>query len=176
MSMENGRRAVVKWVVYALLALIVFILQEYLFSELKIFGVSPILLGSLSVCVGMFEGAGAGAVYGALCGAAMYARPGSSELMYALVFAAGGAAAGILCENFMTKGLPSALLLSLITNGLATLIFFVFIMWIPGRAGASALIEVGIIEILYSTAGALLCRPAVWFINHAARNSVEDEN
>ena len=175
MSMENGRRAIVKWVVYAVLLIVVFLLQEYVFSALRIFGVCPILMGSLAVCVGMNEGAGAGAVYGAVCGAVMYARPGSSELMYALVFAAGGVLAGVLCENILTKGIAGALLLSLATNALATLIFFIFVMWIPGRAGMTALIQVGLVEIAYSTAGTLVTWAPTRFISRAAKLSELEE-
>lgn len=175
MSMENGRRAVVKWVIYGLLMLVMFILQEYVFSRLKIVGVSPILMGSLAVCVGMYEGAGAGAVYGAVCGILLYARPGSSELIYSLIFAAGGAAAGVFCENLMTKGLPSALLLSLAANTLAMLSFFVFIMWISGRAGPMALVSVGLPEVIYSTVGAVICEPPARFISRAAGGLPEDE-
>ena len=175
MSMENGRRAIVKWGVYAVLLLVVFLLQEYVFSALRIFGVCPILMGSLAVCVGMCEGAGAGAVYGAVCGAVMYARPGASELMYALVFSAGGALAGVLCENIMTRKIAGALLLSLAANAAGTLLFFTFVMWIPGRAGLTALMQVGLIEIVYSTAGTLLAWPAARFISRAAKPGETDE-
>lgn len=169
------RAVIVKWVAYALLTVAVFLVQEYLFPNFEIFGVSPILMGSLAVCVGMYEGAAAGAVYGAVAGVMMYAHPGSAELMYALIFGAGGAAAGVLCEHVLTKGLPSALLGALAANSLATLMFFVFVMWLPGRAELAAFVQVGLVEIAYSTAGVLLVYPAVRLIVRASGGGEGEE-
>ena len=174
MRMADARRAIVKWVVYVLLLLAVFAVQEYLFPALRIFGVAPIFMGTLAVCVGMCEGAAAGAVFGAVCGAMMYASSGSSELINMLVYAAGGAAAGVLCESILSRGLPGALLLSLAANAAATVLFFIFVMWIPGRAGVSALVTVGAVEAVYSTAGVLFIWPAARGISLAANPGAEE--
>lgn len=169
------RRTVLKWTIYALLAIATFLLQEYLFTRLEIRGVSPLLMGSLAVCVGMWEGSVAGAVFGGISGAMLYTMGGGSELFYAAAYAVGAAATGSLCEHVMNRRLASALLASLVTNAAAVITFFVMTMLIPGRAGLMAFVEVGLIEIAYSTAATLAAYPAVRFISRGLRDAREDE-
>lgn len=143
---------IMKWVLYAVIAVITAVLQKYIFSRLDIFGITPLLLGGLAVCIGMFEGAAAGAICGGLLGAFMYATNTGVELLYAAVYACGGFTAGMLCEQLMGKKLAVAMLMSLALNAAACVLFFVLIMWLPGRAGPLAMLRVGLPEIIYSTA------------------------
>lgn len=143
---------IMKWVLYAAIAVIIAVMQKYVFSRLDIFGITPLLLGGLAVCIGMFEGAAAGAICGGLLGAFMYATNTGVELLYAAAYACGGFAAGMLCEQLMGKKLAVAMLLSLALNAATCVLFFVLIMWLPGRAGLFAMLRVGLPEIIYSTA------------------------
>ncbi len=145
-------RFVVKWVLYAILGVAAIIAQRYVFSRLDIAGITPILMGSLAVAVGMFEGAAPGAIYGCLCGFMMYTSGGNSELLYATVYASGGFAAGMLCDRLLKKNIAGAMLASLVVNAVAGLLYFIFLMWLPGRAGLYAMLRAGLPEIAYSTA------------------------
>lgn len=149
----NGKLALVmKWALYAALAVITAVVQKYVFSRLDIFGITPLLLGGLAVCIGMFEGAAAGAICGGLLGAFMYATNTGVELLYAAAYSCGGFAAGMFCEQLMGKKLAVAMLMSLALNATACVLFFILIMWLPGRAGLFAMLRVGLPEIIYSTA------------------------
>lgn len=149
----NAKLALVmKWALYAALAVMTAVMQKYVFSRLEIFGITPLLLGGLAVCIGMFEGAAAGAICGGLLGAFMYATNTGVELLYALVYSCGGFASGMLCAQLMGKKLAVAMLLSLAINAAACVLFFILIMWLPGRAGLFAMLRVGLPEIAYSTA------------------------
>lgn len=167
---------VLKWTIYALLAAVMFLLQEYLFTRLEIRGVNPVLMGSLAVCVGMWEGSVAGAVYGGVCGAMLYTMGGGGELFYAAAYAVGAAATGSLCEHVMNRRLASAALCAFVTNAAAVSVFFVMVMLMPGRAGLAAFLEVGLIEIGYSTAATLLAYPAVRFISHGLRGGRDNDD
>ncbi len=173
--MQILKKNVPKWAIYALLAIVCFCAQEYVFAYLKIAGVSPILLGSLAVCVGMFEGGAAGAIFGGACGLMLYAAGGSSELLYAAIYAVGAAAVGSLCEHLMNRRLASALLAALCVNAAATLLYFTVVMLLPGRAGLDAFVTIGLLEIVYSAATALISYPAVRLIAKSFAESDEED-
>lgn len=60
------RSDVVKWLIYALGAAVVWAAETLLLNRLPIFGVIPVLLPLAAVAVGLWEGTAAGAVFG-LC-------------------------------------------------------------------------------------------------------------
>ena len=58
---------ILKWSSYVLLIIIAYVLQTTT-SLFVIFGVKPLLLAPLAVCIAMFEGEFAGAIFGAVAG------------------------------------------------------------------------------------------------------------
>ncbi len=61
-------RQLYKWIAYACIFLLVFLLQTTALSRLEVMGVHPNLIPVLVVCVALFEGAAGGAAFGFAAG------------------------------------------------------------------------------------------------------------
>ena len=148
-----------RWALYALFAAVIFLLQEYLFAHLKIFGVRPMFAAALTASVALFEGAFSGAVFGTALGFAVGLTVSGTEGFFAFAYMASGFLCGAFCEYMFDKKLAAALLWSFMINIAATAGYFFFYLFIPGHAGGMEFLRVGIPEILYSTA----VTPLVYF-------------
>lgn len=153
------RAAVIKWTLYILFALVVMLLQEHLFSRLRIFGVHPMMGGILTAVVSMFEGGIGGAAFGLFTGILQDSSVAGEEGFFALVYMAGGLTTGMVCEYMFRKSFFTALLWSLIITSVTTLSFFTVFFLLTGRAGIQALWNIALPEILYS----VLMLPLVYF-------------
>jgi len=154
-----NRRNVIKWILYAVLAIVFSTIEARLSPHVRIFGVSPGFGAALTVSVAIYEGAAGGAFFGLACGALEYLAPGDAETVYMLAYMLGGYTVGMFCDYVLSRSLAAALLTSLILNAVSTLLFFVFMMAVPQNAGLAALGTAGVAEIVMCTA----VTPLVYF-------------
>lgn len=150
------RRKIAKWALYAVTAILFSVAEARFMPYIRVFGVSPGFGAALTAAVAMFEGGTGGAFFGLACGALGYLAPGDSELVYMLVYMLGGYAAGVLGNYMFRRGLAALLLWTLIIDSAATLVYFIFIVLLPRRAGLSVLFSSGLAHIVMSTAAAVL--------------------
>lgn len=80
---------IIKWIVYALGAIPVWLIETTVLSRLPLFGIIPVLLPLAAVAAALFEGARAGAIYGLCVGVvadAVYpGTPGGMILALAVI-------------------------------------------------------------------------------------------
>ena len=102
---------ILKWSSYVLLIIIAYVLQTTT-SLFVIFGVKPLLLVPLAVCIAMFEGEFAGAIFGAVAG--LFCDLGSGQLFGSngLVLMLCCLAAGLLVHVLMRPTLLTCMILS----------------------------------------------------------------
>lgn len=152
-------KKVKKWALYTGLALIVMLLQEFLFTKLRIFGVHPMLGGVLTAVIAMSEGGVGGSVFGLFVGILQDTATVGYEGYYSIVYLICGLLAGFVCDYMFRKNILTAFLWSLICSSAATLVYFMLFFLITGRAGVAALWQVALPEIAYSA----LMTPLVYF-------------
>lgn len=103
----------IKWSVYGIALLFVFILQTMLLNRFPVFGVYPMLIPMAVAVVACFEGsvggAGFGIAAGLLCDAAFYDTNGFYTAVYLLC----GLASGLVAEFLLSPGFLSCTLCSL---------------------------------------------------------------
>lgn len=151
---------VFKWGTYLLLILVAYVLQTTT-SLFVILGVKPLLLAPLAVCIAMFEGEFAGAVFGALAG--LYCDLGAGQLFGSngLVLMLCCFAAGLLVHVLMRPTLTACLILSggtLLVRGLFDF-FFNLALW--DYDGISRILLTNILPVvLYS----LVVTPLFYYV------------
>jgi rod shape-determining protein MreD len=166
------RNIIVKWILYALLAFILTLLQEYVFSRIKIMGVAPILGGVITATIAMYEGGIAGGIFGAVLGYMCNNYSGGTEGLFAFMYLIGGFATGVLCEYMFRKKFITAFLWAAALTLSSTFVYFFIFFLIPGKAGVSALLLVGLPEVVYS----VLLTPLVYFpVREIAKRSGAEE-
>lgn len=101
----------VKWGVYVLALLPVWLLETYVFARLPLFGVRPMLLPLAVAAVAVLEGAAAGAGFGLGVGALAVAC-GGGEAWQILVMMAAGLGTGLLSQYLLRQDLLGCLLCS----------------------------------------------------------------
>jgi len=153
------RKAIKKWLLYSGLGLAAMLLQEHLFSRLRVFNVHPMLGGVLTSVVALFEGGTGGAVAGLFMGIMQDASVAGIEGFYSIVYMVCGMAAGMICEYMFRRSLLTAFLWSLIITSITTLLYFLLFFLFTGKAGISALWLTALPEILYSA----FMTPIVYF-------------
>ena len=100
-----------KWGVYVLALLPVWLLETYVFARLPLFGVRPMLLPLAVAAVSVLEGAAAGAGFGLGVGALAVAC-GGAEAWQILVMMAAGLGTGLLSQYLLRQDLLGCLLCS----------------------------------------------------------------
>ena len=152
---------ILKWSSYVLLIIIAYVLQTTT-SLFVIFGVKPLLLVPLAVCIAMFEGEMAGALIGAFGGLLCDL---SSALIYGfngLLFLILCTAAGLLVFHLMRLTLTNALIFSLIALAVRDLLEFYFLYVLWGYEGASIIfLQKFLPSIFYSL---LFTFPYFWLV------------
>ena len=110
-DLSKLRRAIV----YGLLLLVMFILQNLIVSRIALFGAKPLLIPSVVVAIGLFEGG----VWGGLIGlaAGYFSDMGTSGhmVLFTVLLPAAGFFAGALGKYMLHRGLMSFLTLTLVT-------------------------------------------------------------
>lgn len=138
-----------KWLVYAIALLPVWLLGAYLLNRFPVLGAVPTLLPLCAVVVAVLEGASGGAGFGLAVGVLYQAVTPDAGAFYILVFALLGLGAGLLSQYVLRQDLLgcaiSCLLALLILDGGR-----IFFRLITGKAALLSLLRVAGAEILWS--------------------------
>ena len=139
----------IKWGVYALALLPVWLCEAFVLNRFPVMGVTPMLLPVAAVCVAVLEGAAGGAGFGlfagVLCDAVYFNADGTLTLGLCLIgMGAGAAAQYVLRQNLAGCLLCSAAALAVIDGGRILARLF------AGSAGLPAMLSLAAREILWS--------------------------
>lgn len=123
---KNIRRALY----YGLYMLVVLIIQDMFFTNIRPFGVCPLFMPAAAIAVGMFEGGAYGAVFGLVMGVFADMAYTENVVMFTIVFPALAFATGFVSRFFINRrffaymgaALVGLLLTSLVQSMKVTLI------------------------------------------------------
>lgn len=138
----------VKWGVYALALLPVWLLETYVFARLPLFGVRPMLLPLAVAAVSVLEGAAAGAGFGLGVGALAVAC-GGAEAWQILVMMAAGLGTGLLSQYLLRQDLLGCLLCSALNLAAVDGVRIV-VRLLAGSAGLEPMLRLAGAELLCS--------------------------
>lgn len=93
-------KRLLKYVLYMFLGLVT---QNMLFTQLRIFGVCPMVLPAMAVAVGMFEGASWGAIFSLVMGIFADMAYIENTIMFTLLFPALAFASGFISQFFINR-------------------------------------------------------------------------
>ena len=156
MDQKQKRLFIIKNIIYTLVMLCCYILQETP-GLLEVFGVRPILIISAVVCIAMFEGEFFGGLYGLfggiLCDTAAFHFFGIASVLFLIL----GCGCGLLIIYLVQPNRKTAFLLSGAFSFVYSIIshYLIYGMW--GYEGASMRIITRIIPCsVYTAAAAVL--------------------
>lgn len=101
------------WALFALLYLLVILLQTTLFGRVRPLGVKLDLMPVVVVCIALQVGHEAGGFFGLLAGFVWYATGADDGILAMVTFTVFGILAGWLCDNVFSRRFLPALLLTL---------------------------------------------------------------
>lgn len=148
--MNQKTRNFIMWSLYALLFLLVMLVQTTVFGRVRLFGVKLSLLPIVMVCVGLQTGHEKGGLF-SLCAALIwYAAGGDNGSLAMITFTLCGILAGWLCDVVFTRRFFPALILcaaALVFHETAVFLtkFYLggapvtLLRWVPVTAGLSVL-------------------------------------
>lgn len=88
---------------YALYLFLSLVTQDMLFTQFRIFGVCPMVLPAVAVAVGMFEGAGFGAIFSLIMGIFADMAYIENTVTFTLLFPALAFAAAFIAQFFVNR-------------------------------------------------------------------------
>lgn len=88
---------------YALYLIVVLILQNILFTQMRLFGVCPLVLPAVAVAMGMFEGATLGAVFSLIMGIFADMAFIENTIFFTLLFPALSFLAGFVSNYYINR-------------------------------------------------------------------------
>ena len=158
-DLSRLRRAII----YALLLLVLFVLQDLLISHIRILGVRAMLIPSAVVAIGLLDDGAWGGFTGLAAGFFSDLGCADQTVLFTILFAAIGFFSGVLGKYLMRKGLLSYLVLVLLSMAAVTFCqMFGFLFFTD--TDSAAVLRTGLIQLLYSEAWAVpvyyLCRAA----------------
>lgn len=101
------------WALFALLYLVVMLLQTTIFGRLRPLGVKVALMPVVIVCIALQVGHEAGGLFGLIAGFVWYAAGADDGILSMVTFTTLGILAGWLCDNVFSRRFVPALLLAL---------------------------------------------------------------
>lgn len=150
--MVSRQRVMIKWILYAALALLALLLQTSVLGNVRLLGVQFCLLPVAVACVAAREGKDNGAVFGLACGV-FWALSGTQYgPVYILALPVAGALVGLACEMWMRRSLASSLLLSFGTVLLAegsVCVYLIAVGSIPAAAFGRVVLPACLISLLF---------------------------
>ena len=156
-NLTKLRRAVL----YLLLLMAVFFVQEIILSHVRIFGVRPMILPLSVVAIGFWAGGVWGGVFGIIAGIFADMSMNTASVLMTIVFPAIGFFSGALPMFFMSRKLSSFFFLGLgalfVTACLQMFRFFVF-----SDTAIFPVLLTGLLQILWST-------PFIFALYHPSR-------
>ncbi|MCL1806746.1 MAG: rod shape-determining protein MreD [Oscillospiraceae bacterium] len=157
--MMQARMAIARWIGFSVLLLLAVILQIMVFPRIYALPnplVSVAAVGSLAVFTGVRGGAAAGFVCGLLCDALL---PGV-EAYFTFTMMAAGALTGLLCGKVLQRSFWPALALCAASVTLIEFFYILFFQIAARGVPFSAVISVGLPEVLASVCCLPLAYPA----------------
>ena len=159
---KKQRRSVLKWTLYALLLLVLSVLQDVLLSRFRLFGATTELVpcGIFLICV--LEGAEKGSVF-CLCSACFYLFSGSAAGYHSIVFiTALGIGVTLFRQSYLKKTFAATVLCvaaAMLAYELAIFFISLFLgMTTFGRIGThclTAILSLIPVPVLYRLANAI---------------------
>lgn len=142
----HHRQNIIKCCLYGLILWFFCILQVSL--PLRWSTVHALPLVPLTVVVSVFEGSFGGGAFGLAAGLLCDAFTPGSGSFFTLFLMPAGILIGHLVKNYFKVSFVAAMLWAVAAHAAADLLYFLFFMVIPGRAGLSALMQVALPELL----------------------------
>ena len=141
-------------IIYALLFLVLFVLQDLVISHITVFGVRALLIPAAVVAIGLLDGGAWGGFAGLAAG--FFCDMGLSEqtVLFTILFAAIGFFCGALGKYLLHKGFVSYLVLTLIALAIITFCQMARFLFFTDT-DALAVYRIGLIQVLYSLAWAV---------------------
>ncbi|MBE6827178.1 MAG: rod shape-determining protein MreD [Ruminococcaceae bacterium] len=136
---KRTRLLIIRWVTFALMIIIINILQNTQGFFPEIFGVRAFLLIPATVCIGMFERKYAGAFFGLFAGALWDTVTPLGDGYNAFVLMLFGAVCGLLITVLMRNHLLTALILSFGASVLYALLYVIFFIVAQGMEDSAYL-------------------------------------
>ena len=149
-NLSKLRRAVI----YALLLVVLFVLQDLIISHITVFGVRALLIPSAVVAIGLFDGGGWGGFVGLAAG--FFCDMGFSEqtVLFTILFAGIGFFCGVLGKYLFHKGFLSYLTLTLLSLAIITFCQMFRFLFFTGTDSA-AVLQTGLTQLVYSLVWAI---------------------
>lgn len=135
---------------YLLCVIISISLQNLLFSRLALFGVHPLFIPVVIIAFGVFEGAVWGAALGLITGYFCDITMLDSTVLFMVLYAAMGFAAGFLTEFIINRRFFSYFVLALAAL-ILTVICQIVPLWIFKGTSLGQLLPTMILQVLWST-------------------------
>lgn len=147
---------------YALYMFLCLVAQNMLFTQIRPFGVCPLILPTAVVAVGMFEGATWGWVFGLIMGIFADMAFIENTLMFTILFPLLGFFAGFVSQFFINRRFFAYLGLALAASLFTALIQM--LSTFAGDAWSGELIKTAVLQTLWSMPTAVLAYfpPAKW--------------
>ena len=156
-----SKKQVFQWILYAFILLFAFLLQTTLLSGLTLFGVHPLPVPVLVVCVSVFENPKQSAVYAFAAGLLCDAVIPPSEAFFSLFFLFAALLIGYVIKSLFRRNFITCALFSFGFLFLMDFFYFLFFYLFTAKAGFQALYTVALPEILFSLLFILPIYPAV---------------
>ncbi len=144
-DLSKLRRAVL----YALLFMVLFFLQDHVLSHIPLLGVRPMLVPAAVAAIGLFDGGLWGGCLGLLAGYFCDMSFTESSFLFTILLAGVGFFAGVLGQFFLRRGFFSYVALAALT--LAVITFgqmFRFLFFTD--TNAAAVWRTGLLQLLWS--------------------------
>ena len=150
-----------KWFWYAVATVPVWLLEDVIFGQVTLFGLTPVLLPLAAVAVAVLEGASGGAGFGMAMGMLCYATWAGARP----IIIPGLILGGILIGSAARYGLKQTGASYLLCSGLLLLVLDVvrILLWqLNQSAPLFPMLKTTLLEILIS----LLFAPVIWLLYH----------
>lgn len=163
--MRQTYKNILMWALYAVLFLLVLVVQTVIFGRARFFGVKLSLVPVCIACVAMHTGSENGALFGLISGAFWMLAGADGGVLYILLFPVCGALAGYLCDRYLNRSLLSAFFMCLMTLCLTQLALFAFRVFV----GTAALSGIG--SVLVQIGLSMLAWPPVYWLAWLVRKA-----
>ena len=162
----NGRKNL-RLVLYAVLSLLLYLLQAAVFTRIRIFGVKPLILPVAVVCIALFEGSFTGGIFGLICGVLCDFTMSDSLVLFTVSLTLIGFCVGILSELVLARGFPSCILCSAAVLIICAFLQSFRLLFFYG-ASPLAIASTGLLQSAYSV---LFTLPLYWCVRTVSRHT-----
>lgn len=158
-------------IILILIALVIYFLQENLFSWFTIAGVMPNLFVIFALFIGLFSGRNEGTIYGIIIGLILDIAVGNRIGIYTITLAGVGLAAGIFAKNFSKDSrLTIMLMVAGFTFSFETIVYFLNYLILDTNVEIFIFLKILIIEVVYNILITIIIYPLLkkfgYYIEH----------